>query len=197
MWTQSSSIVVLESGQLARPRVFGRVQHAEGMASLAKGNWPLLNAVDLNCNPTMDAVAIAHLSAANWPLAILMMLDTPVSANMAIELADLQLPNLVSVFLDIDGLAATAVSELARTDWPSLGYLRFCHNDLCALGVLLGLDSDRVQEAKSDVYWCGKVHQRNMVSRPGGVCLWPNLNCVRMSAHEIVLLDEQTHKDIQ
>lgn len=164
---------------------------AEGMASLAKGNWPLLDTANFSFNPTMDTVAVAHLSAANWPLATLMMSYMPVSADMAIELAELQLPHLESLCLDIAGLAATAVSELARADWPSLRYLSFRHNDICALGVRLGLDLYRIQEAKFDVYGRGKVQQRHIVSRPGDVCLWPHLNFVRISAHEIVLLDKQ------
>ena len=65
---------------------------ADGMALLAKGNWPSLTSVTLSFDPTVDAVAIAHLSAANWPIEVLDIDDTSFSTDMAAELAGLQLP---------------------------------------------------------------------------------------------------------
>ena len=56
---------------------------AEGMALLAKGNWPVLMDIRLSHNPTLDAVVIAHLSAAKWPLASLWLSYMPVTAVIA------------------------------------------------------------------------------------------------------------------
>ena len=76
--------------------VSGNCLNAEGLALLAKGNWPLLRDITLSLDPTMDAVAIAHLSAANWSLKRLSLPDTPFCTDMAAELADLPFPNLES-----------------------------------------------------------------------------------------------------
>lgn len=40
----------------------------EGMALLTKANWCRLQTLQLSYNPGLDAEAIAHLSAAQWPL---------------------------------------------------------------------------------------------------------------------------------
>ena len=50
--------------QLTMLDASGNCLDAEGMALLAKGNWPLLEDVRLSFSPTLDADAIAHLSAA-------------------------------------------------------------------------------------------------------------------------------------
>ena len=160
---------------------------AEGMAALAKGKWPLLMSINLGSNPTLDAAAIAHLSAANWPIAQLKLSHTPVSAVMAAELAHLQLPDLMRLHLNNTGLTAAAVSELARADWPLLRYLSLGLDDVEAVGSL-GLDLDKVQEPNSEALDGTTVHQRNMVSLPGGVGWWPNLSHVKVSKHGIELL---------
>ena len=38
------------------------------MALLAKGKWPLLQSTSLYHTANLDAVTVAHLSSANWPL---------------------------------------------------------------------------------------------------------------------------------
>lgn len=55
------------------------------------------------------------------------------------------------------------MSALARADWPSLRYISFSPNDVEAVGVLLGLDPDKVQVPKFDAYECAKMHQRNVI----------------------------------
>ena len=90
----------------------------------------------------MDAVAIAHLSTANWQILTLVIRGTPFSAHMAAELADLRLPNLRVLHVPLgSGLKAAAVSELARADWPSLVNLRIDHDDLAAVALRLGVDA--------------------------------------------------------
>lgn len=73
--------------------------------------------IQLSCNPTLDAVAITHLSAGKWPLNNLNLSHKPVSAAMAVQL---QLSNLTKMSLTNSGFKAAAVSELARADhdWP-------------------------------------------------------------------------------
>ena len=159
---------------------------AEAMAFLVRGNWPLLTRIDLGSNPTLDAVAIAHLSAANWPVALMILSQTPVSVDMAAELADLQLPTMMRLCLDNTGLTASAVSELARADWPSLTFVSFDHDNLHAIGMHLGLDLDKVQKLKSDAHVCDVVCQRKLISQ-SDVGLWPNLNKVKISKHRITL----------
>ena len=166
---------------------------AEGMASLAKGNWPVLMCFSLGSNPTLDAAAIAHVSAANWPIRLLDLSHNRVSTDMAAELADLQLPNLMHLYLTNTALTAAAVSELARADWPILKYLTLGHDDLDAMGGPLGLDLDKLQEPKSEGPDGAIVHQRNMVSQPGGLGLWPNLNHVKIWKHCVVELSDEVN----
>ena len=87
--------------------------HAEVMALLANGNWPQLRQIQFSFNPTLDAVATAHLSAAKWSLRNLDLSHLTVSAAMA---AQLQLSNLTTIFLTKNGLTAAAVSGLSRAD---------------------------------------------------------------------------------
>ena len=101
--------------------------NADSMAVLAKGNWPLLRDISFNSNSTLDAVALAHLSTANWPLETLWCSYVPFTTGMAAELAKLQLPNLASIFLNGAFLTAAAVSELVRADWPTLRHLSLSH----------------------------------------------------------------------
>ena len=100
------------------------------MAWLAKGNWPELQHLKLSFNPFLDASAIAHLSATNWPLQTLELSFMPVTAAMAAELAGLWLPNLLLLSLINTGLTAAAVSEFARADWPELMHLNISTNGL-------------------------------------------------------------------
>lgn len=85
---------------------------AEAMSLLVKGDWPSLRKIDLGCNPTLDAVAIAHLSAAQWRLEVLVLAQVLVTPAMAAELA--KLTTLVTIDLSDTGLIATAMRELAR-----------------------------------------------------------------------------------
>ena len=164
--------------------VSGNCLDAEGMALLAKGNWPLLTHVTLNFDSTMDAVAIAHLSAANWQIARLVIKDMPFSADMAAELADLQLPNLRVLHVGF-GLMAAAVSELARSDWPSLVNLRIDHDDLDAVAPLLGVAPGKVQELKNNagVFAVSGQRMPDMV-------LWPNLSWISISRGDVHLIRE-------
>lgn len=170
--------------------VSGSCLDVEGMAFLAKGNWPLLAAIILSFSPTLGAVAIAHLSAANWPIGALMIEDTPLSVDMAAELADLQLPNLIALYLVRCDLAAAAVSKLASADWPHLTHLTLDHVGLDALGLLLELDVDTLQELKSDPRDWVQMCQRRTVLGPD-VGLWPNLDMVRISKHRVQLTCSQ------
>ena len=163
--------------------ISGNCLNAEGMALLAKGNWPLLTSLDLSFDPTMDAGAIAHLSAANWSLTNLTISDTPFSADMAAELADLQLPNLESLYLMESGLTAAAVSKLARADWPRLTYLNLSHADLDAVCVLLGLNLEKVQALKSSACDYSVEVQRTVPSDA-----WPQLQCIRVSKASVQLM---------
>ena len=159
--------------------VSGNCLDAEGMALLAKGNWPSLTHVTLSFDPTTDAVAIAHLSAANWHIAKLLIKDTPFSCDMAAELADLRLANLSELHLKGSGLRAAAVSELARADWPSLVNLRIDPDDLDAVAVLLGVDVGKVQELGSMF----AISEKRMP----GVVLWPNLSWISISLGNVEL----------
>ena len=108
---------------------------AEGMALLAKGNWPMLTRLVLSSNRSMNAVGIAHLSAANWPLEKLELCHLPVTAATAAALAKLQLPKLNSVSLRCAGLTAAAISGLVEADWPHLSYLDLGNSILDAAAV--------------------------------------------------------------
>ena len=93
-------------------------------------------------------MAVAQLGAANWPIHTLVITDTPFSVDMA----DLQLPELSELCLDLTGSGLTAaVSELAGADWPSLGDLRIIHDDLDAVAVVLGVSPEKVEALKSNV----------------------------------------------
>ena len=161
---------------------------AEGIALLAKGNRPSLTNINLSFDPTMNAVAIAHLSAANWPTEELVIEDASFSIDMAAELADLQLPNLMALDLMKSHLTIAAVSELARADWPSLRMLSFGHNDPDAVAILLGLKLDlkKMQKLKSDACLIAVGLRPRLVSQPG-LDLWPNLNGFRFTKYKIHL----------
>ena len=143
------------------------------MALLAKGNWPLLSDVKLSFSSTLDAIAIAHLSAASWIVEELKISDTMVTVDTAAELADLQLPNMMWLDLSECSLTAAAVSELARADWPILSYLSIGTTD-DAVAVLLGLDLETVQELKSDPCVAQTVFLQRKVTWPD-MGLWSNL----------------------
>ena len=166
---------------------------AQGIAMLAKGNWPSLTSIILSLDPPVDAIAIAHLSAANWPIEVLEIEDTSFNTEMAAELADLQLPNLRVLHLMGPGLTAAAVSELARADWPSLRDISIGHGHLDAVAVLLGFDLTKMQELKSDgcVHPDSEVYERKIVSGPG-VNLWPNLEWCSFSKYYIQLKYQQS-----
>ena len=134
--------------------VSGNCLDAEGIALLVKGDWPWLTGINLSFNSPLEAgaIAIAHLSAANWLIEYLTIQGTLFSADMVAALANLQLPYLVSLELKDSGLTAAAVSELARADWPELSYLHLNIGDdeLVAVAVLLGLDVDMLKSAGCD-----------------------------------------------
>ena len=159
----------------------GNCLDAEGMALLAKGNWPLLTHVTLSFDPTMDAVAMAHLSAANWRIAQLVITRTPFSAGMAAQLADLWLPNLSGLVPKGSRLTAAAVSELAKADWPSLRNLCLDHDDLNAVAVLLGLDLEKVHKLKSD------ASEAILQQRMPNIVLWPHLSLISISKNDVPL----------
>ena len=104
----------------------------EAMALLARGDWPFLTSLELSFNPSLDSKAIAHLSAARWPLERLMMSHLPFTDSMASALAKLQLPHLTSLGLDQTDLTAAAMSQLASADWPVLSDLTLSHSQLDA-----------------------------------------------------------------
>ena len=106
--------------------------NAEGTALLAKANCPKLMSFQLSHNPILSAEAMAHLSAAKWPLKGLILSNTTVSAALPAELAQLHLSNLTSVTLTTIGHTAAAICELARADWPVLTTLDLAHNALDA-----------------------------------------------------------------
>lgn len=112
--------------------------------------------------------------------------DTPFSVDMAAELANLQLPNLMSLYLTQTDLTAAAVSKLAGANWPLLGNLTFGHVDLDAMGVLLGLDLVKLQELKSDARGRAKSFQQRTVVEPA-MGLWPDLEMIRISKYLVEL----------
>ena len=72
---------------------------SEGMAVLIKVDWPVLTQIRLSFNPTLDAMAGAHLFKANWSLSSLGLSHIPINAAMAAELAQLHLCNLSAIYL--------------------------------------------------------------------------------------------------
>lgn len=186
---KAEALLLLSQGnwpRLISLDVAGNWLDAEGMASLAKGNWPKLTTLILSFDPTQGALAIAQLSTANWPIVNLVIVDTPFNVDMAAELANLQLPKLMSLYLTQADLTAAAVSKLARADWPLLGNLTFDHVDLDAVGVLLELDLCKLQELKSDGRGrAGGFQQRSVVGPDVG--LWADLVMIRMSKHLVEL----------
>lgn len=141
-WTQLVTLSISDCGLKAKAflllsqaslDVSGNCLDAKSMALLAKGNWPKLASIILS--PTLGAVAIAHFSAANWPIKGLVTKDTPFSVEMAAEPADLRLPGLLALYLVRSDLTAAAVCKLARAEWPQLTHLTLDHVDL---DVLLG-----------------------------------------------------------
>ena len=120
---------------LAHLNVSGTCLDAESMALLAKGSWPNLRHISLSFNPGIDAVAIAHLSAVNWPLHELDLCYMPVTAAVVAELAKLQLSKLFRIGLCSAHLTSTAMSELARADWPVLRSLDIGSNELDAVAM--------------------------------------------------------------
>ncbi|KAL3151644.1 hypothetical protein ABBQ38_012634 [Trebouxia sp. C0009 RCD-2024] len=119
---------VLESLDVSGNRI-----DAGGMALLAKGNWPLLTQLVLSSNPSIGAVAIAHLSAARWPLEGLKLDHMPVTAARAAELAKLRLPNLNSISLCGARLTAAAMSGLVEASWPRLSCFSLRYDNLDAV----------------------------------------------------------------
>lgn len=170
---------------LAELDISGNSLDAEGMSLLANGNRPLLAIISLSFSPTLDANAVAHLSAVNWPTKRLTISDTPFNPDTAAKLANLQCPNLKELYLTESALTAAAMSELARADWPSLRMLVAGHDDLDALGILLGLA--KVEEPKShDACDCAELYMQRRVLQPG-VSVWPNLQWIRISKHRVEL----------
>ena len=160
----------------------GNCLDAEGMALLANGNWPLLKDIQLNENPALDAVAVAHLSAANWPLQTLELSCMPFTSAMAAELAKLQLPSLTWISLSSTHFTADAASELAKADWPVLSYLCLNHNNLNAgailslymmhLPALTQLCLKGANIAAEAVYWLS-------------LCSWPLLKTLDLSYNRL------------
>lgn len=189
---KAEAFLLLSQGNwpgLACLDVSGNYLDTEGVALLAKGNWPLLRFITLSFDPTMDSVAIAHLSATNWYIRFLTIKDTRFSVGMAAELSDLQLPNLRTLDLVDSGLTAAAVSKLARADWPSLYYLYLSHDDLADLNavcVLLGLDLESVQASKSCA--CDSVEVDRTVSC-ADLGLWQTLTWIKISKLSVQLTD--------
>ena len=116
--------------------------------------------------------------------------DTPVSADMAAQLADLQLPNLETLYLTRSELTAAAVPELARADWPSLSHLHLSHDDIDAVAVLLRLDLEMVQALKS--YACSSLDVQRTDAGPD-LGLWLNLNRIRVSRLYVQLTTLRVH----
>ena len=167
--------------------ISGNYLDAEGMALLATGNWPRLWCIKLDFNSRLGAVAVAQLCAANWPIEISSIKDTPFSVDMVAALADLQLPELRQVRLMGSGLTAAAVFELARADWPSLSCLDLDmgHDDLDAVAAVLGVSPEKVQELKSNTRVSAVFEQRMLSSLDTG--LWPNLRRISISKDNIHL----------
>ena len=155
---------------------------AEGMALLAKGDWPLLGDIQIDENPALDAVAIAHLSAASWALQTLELSCMPFTSAMAAELAKLQLPSLTRISLSSTHFTTDAASQLTKADWPVLRYLCLDHNDLNARAVrhlcmmhLPALKVLRLRHANiaaEAVYWLS-------------LCSWPLLEDLNLSYNQL------------
>ena len=189
---------------------------AESMTWLVKGDWPMLSSVFLKFDCSMDANAISHLSAANWPLDELRILGTTFSTAMAAELADLQLPRLRELYLAGSGLTAAAVSELARANWPrlqtlhlmgsgltaaavselaranwpSLHALTVDHDDLDAVAVLFGVDQEKVQQIKSNIDDSSLDDKGDFAvpeQRIDDMVLWPRLIWIKLSKDNLFL----------
>ena len=102
-----------------------------GMTLLAKGKWTRLTTLHLTYNHPLDAEAMIHLSAANWPLQSLGLSHMPISAALTAELAQLHLSKVTSV-THIRTHIAAAISEFASADWPFVRVLDLGHNALDA-----------------------------------------------------------------
>ena len=171
--------------------VSGNSLDVEGMASLAKGNWPLLTGINLSFIRTMDAIAnraIAHLSTVNWPIQSLMMLNTPISIDMAAELAALRLPKLRRLFFQNSFVTEAAVAELARANWPRLRSFSIGHNDLGVMNGVLRLDLEQVERMKL----LRRIHGDSAdaflrIVSQHGLGLWPKLRWIRVSEYFIDL----------
>lgn len=86
---RSEGFLLLSQGKwpcLTFMDVSGNCLDAEGMSLLARGNWPRLATINLSSSPKLDAVAVAHLSVANWFAQNLTIAGTPFSANMVATL---------------------------------------------------------------------------------------------------------------
>ena len=105
--------------------------NADAMALLGKADWPLLS-LYLGHEPTLDAVAVSHLSLAKYSLTKLMLSDITITAAMAAELARLKLPHLNSISLVASSMTAAAVAELAKAQWPGLQHLELSDSHLDA-----------------------------------------------------------------
>ncbi|KAL3151515.1 hypothetical protein ABBQ38_012514 [Trebouxia sp. C0009 RCD-2024] len=155
---------------------------AEGVALLAKGEWPSLRQIDFSCNPDIDAVAIAQLSAADWPLEVLKLCSMPICAATAAELAKLQLPRMRTVALHNTGLTAAGMSKLVRANWARLSWLDLSVNDLDAVAMqhlcwmhlpaLKGLGVRRTNLAQEEAYWLALGR-------------WPSLTTLNLSDNHL------------
>lgn len=186
---KATSFLILSQGNWPRLKfldVSGNCLDAEGMALLVRGNWPLLRTILLSFDPTKAAVAVAHLSAANWLIGDMLISHTPFSADLAAALADLQLPNLSFLHLSGSDLTAAAVSELAQADWPRLKTLSLDLHDLDAVAVLLGVDEENLQDFKSDARVLAAVSKPIMLSWPN-VAMWPHLLFLRFTMRNLPL----------
>ena len=134
----------------------------------------------------MDAVAILHIAAANWPIKVLRISGTPFDVDMAAKLADLQLPNLIQLYLMEADLTAPAVSELVRASWPSLNYISIDHSDLAALTTLFECHLEKVPGLDMDprIRYLDTVH-RSFAWPIVPMGLWPNLKYVMISKHNV------------
>ena len=189
----AEALLLLSQGNWPRLSILdvsGNCLDAEGMALLAKGDWPSLMHLYLSFNPTQNAGAISYLQAANWPVEYLTISDTPVSVDMAAELAGLQLPSLKMLRLTNSVMTTAAVSELARAHWPILENLSFGHDDLHTVAVLLGIDQKNMRKLKNYARNHADVYQRTMISRPD-VGLWPDLSWIRISRRFVHLTSQE------
>ncbi|KAL3151642.1 hypothetical protein ABBQ38_012632 [Trebouxia sp. C0009 RCD-2024] len=181
---------------------------AGGMALLAKGNWPLLTQLGLSSNHSIDAVAIAHLSATKWPLEELRLGRMLITAAGAAELAKLQLPRLANISLCGAGLTAAAMSGLAEAEWLRLSSLSISFNNLDAaamqhlfrmqLPALELLDLTHANLTEEGAYWLAlgrwpllsilnlsdnKLNAKGVEHITSGV--WPNLQCLSLDGNPI------------